>query len=507
MTDAQPTGLVVGDLNVDGDADVAVVHANGFGSNNVVVFLGDGLGGLARGQSVPIPSSAPGLATGDFNGDGVQDLLASGSRLTNVLLGYGNGTFLRVDTRSGRMGAGYAVADFNEDGRSDFYASGNQALVLGEGSGHFAAPDFPIVSPGWAFVLAVRKGDLNEDGRDDLAVLESDQSTGKFVLDLLLSAPGGALARTTIPLTTAYSSTGAETLSVGDFDGDGHLDLVIQAQVNFVFRLLTFRGDGHGGLSAWASTDLPSASQTLAVGALDADTKSDVVLSFAPPARTEIWHATGVGTFGTPQTLAAGSIPITLEGLAVGRLNGDPRPDIVYADWGVSGGDGSIRVLLANGSGGYDLAQTIPASAGTVRLADLDQDGDLDIVYADDTNEAAPPAMYQSYLGDGAGHFGGPIESPYLGRLSAVNDFTNDGFPDVVTLGTTNRVLPGTGTGSFLSPADSYDGNFGAGYEPLWITGDFNADGNQDAVVGNAYGDLMIFHGDGHGGFVDLTPP
>ncbi|MBK7977700.1 MAG: VCBS repeat-containing protein [Deltaproteobacteria bacterium] len=333
-TDPQPAGLVVQDLNGDGKTDVAVAHNTVFGTNNVVIFRGNGLGQLTRGQSIEVPSSVDALASADLNGDGLVDLLASGAELLHSLLGYGDGTFLRVDTRSAHHGIGLAVADFNEDGRADFFVEGNgSSLVLGDGSGHFAAPDFPIVSSGSTAVLAVRKGDLNEDGQDDLAVLESDQSTGKLVLDLL-SAPGGAFARTTIPLTTAYSSTGAETLSVGDFDGDGHLDLVIQAQVNFVFQLLTFRGDGHGGFSAWASTDLPSASQTLAVGALNADTKSDVVLSFAPPARTEIWHATGVGTFGTPQTLAAGSIPITLEGLAVGRLNGDSRPDIVYADWG-----------------------------------------------------------------------------------------------------------------------------------------------------------------------------
>ncbi|MBK7976124.1 MAG: VCBS repeat-containing protein [Deltaproteobacteria bacterium] len=127
---------------------------------------------------------------------------------------------------------------------------------------------------------------------------------------------------------------------------------------------------------------------------MNLDGRDDVVLSVSnlsgPPLRIEVRYATGTGTFTAPVVAYSGQNAFTNSAaLAAARVNGDAWPDIVFAAFPAPSGDGDIRVLLANGLGGYDVAQTIPADGGTVRLADLDQDGQLDLVYADETDDPA----------------------------------------------------------------------------------------------------------------------
>jgi hypothetical protein len=195
-----PTGkaaeaLYVGDFDGDGVADVAV--ANGC-THSVGILLGKGDGTFSTEvdydtQGV-VPSScgagtAPGsIVSADFNADGVADLaVANIDGSVSVLPGNRDGTFqsaVRYMVGPGAASARLAVAvgDFNGDGIADLVVAGPQgvAVLSGNGDGTFQPPVYYYSGPS-RFVLVA---DLNGDGRDDLAILD-----GKTGFTVLLGAP------------------------------------------------------------------------------------------------------------------------------------------------------------------------------------------------------------------------------------------------------------------------------------------------------------------------------
>ena len=162
------------DFNGDGKLDLAVSN---YGSNNVTILLGNGLGGFTAAPVSPIAvGSVPdGLVTGDFNGDGKPDLAVANENDNNVtvLLGDGSGGFTAAPGSpfpAGLVPIGLAIADFNGDGKPDLAVvnvrGNNVSLLLGNGSGAFtpSANTFPV----GATPVCIRAADFNMDGKPDL---------------------------------------------------------------------------------------------------------------------------------------------------------------------------------------------------------------------------------------------------------------------------------------------------------------------------------------------------
>jgi hypothetical protein len=118
---AYPGSVASADFNGDGVADLAVVNLDGSAS----VLLGDGDGTFqsavryALGPGPGSPTTQSGIAVGDFNGDGNTDLVVAGSQGVAVLSGNGDGTFQRAVSYYSGASSLILVADFNEDGRDD----------------------------------------------------------------------------------------------------------------------------------------------------------------------------------------------------------------------------------------------------------------------------------------------------------------------------------------------------------------------------------------------------
>jgi hypothetical protein len=176
-----PNAVTVADFNGDGNLDLAVVNS---GSNNVSILLGAGDGMFTLKSSPPTGASPFGIVASDFNGDGKVDLAvtnqcgnakscsrsAYGSIL--ILQGAGDGTF----TVTSKVLTGYhkplgiAAGDFNADGKNDLAVVGmteGSALVLfGNGKGGFGTP---VVSGENPYSNSIAVGDFNGDGRLDFA--------------------------------------------------------------------------------------------------------------------------------------------------------------------------------------------------------------------------------------------------------------------------------------------------------------------------------------------------
>jgi len=222
-----PASVVVGDFNGDGIQDIATANLN---SNDVTVLLGNGAGEFtaATGGPFAVGVNPDSLVAGDFNGDGNQDLAIAnnGGNNVTVLLGNGAGGFKVAPSSPFAVGTGpYAVVlgDFNGDGIQDLatvdYFSGTVTVLLGNGAGGFTAAGYGPFNVE-RFPVSLVVGDFNGDGIQDLA---TENGSSDNVTVLLGDGSGGF-----IPSTGSPYAVGAypESVAVGDFNGDGILDLV-----------------------------------------------------------------------------------------------------------------------------------------------------------------------------------------------------------------------------------------------------------------------------------------
>jgi len=220
-----PTAVAVSDVNRDGKLDVVFV-----GHNSVGTLPGKGDGTFGPAIYSPCPRCEGPLLVGDFNGDGIPDLLTSQD--TNeviylaILLGKGDGTFRPpADILAQGYPSSFAAADFNNDGILDLLVSiSGTYILMGNGDGTFGPA---VLLSSDQSLGAV--GDFNGDGNVDIALSDGaiylGNGNGTFTPAFVVKAPGSpALA--------------------GDFNGDGVLDLLGVDRLSGLGFVLLGKGNG-----------------------------------------------------------------------------------------------------------------------------------------------------------------------------------------------------------------------------------------------------------------------
>lgn len=213
-----PHGVSSGDFNRDGITDIAWVNTDTAG---LVVATGRGNGSFNAGMTVSNFNllSPYDIVVQDFNGDGIQDIAASGSGYIEVLVGSGSGSFTSVGTfATGSFAVDLRVADLNNDGYMDLVTHGGGSnsidVHMGNGNGTFQNRRSYSVSTASGFDLR----DMNGDGILD--VLTANSTT----VGLMLGNSDGSF-RSATNVSTGYA--GLSDIITGDFNSDGAIDIVV----------------------------------------------------------------------------------------------------------------------------------------------------------------------------------------------------------------------------------------------------------------------------------------
>jgi hypothetical protein len=221
LVPANTTGYA--SVDVDGDGQLDLVYETQTQSGNSIlgglaVRLGHGDGTFAAPSSSPWPALFTDVRAADFDGDGKLDLVTNDSRSSSVLLarGNGDGSFQppSVVFRAPRPVLEIEVADVNGDGKPDLVmpAYADLLIVLDNGDGTFTqSADVAMTS-----VTYARAGDVNGDGRQDLVTLD-----GSSITTLIGNGDGTFVAHTDADKCGGDSAG----VSLGDLNGDGKLDV------------------------------------------------------------------------------------------------------------------------------------------------------------------------------------------------------------------------------------------------------------------------------------------
>jgi hypothetical protein len=314
--------LAVADFNHDGNLDVAATGAN------LQIFLGNGDGTFQSPITYNLERSPDSIVVADFNGDGELDLAVTNylSASVSVLFGIGDGTFRLEETlKTSRFPSWLEVGDFNNDHKPDLVLLNDNDIILflNEGDGTFLNPIHTGLGKIGLDGIAV--GDFDRNGTLDLAVAVNTLTSGGIVI---LSGNGDG----TFVDKGRYSSfPNGQSIAVGDFRGDGRLDLVVPDFLGISVGV--FLGNGDGTFQP-AVNYLSSFGNWVTAADFNGDGKADIIISNQSNngfsgGSVSVLLGNGDGTFQPQMVFQAGSLS---NFVAVGDFNGDGKLDAISMD-------------------------------------------------------------------------------------------------------------------------------------------------------------------------------
>lgn len=532
-----PIGITAADLDGDGNVDLAVAnyqwpHEVGL----VSVLLGDGTGALAEPVEYAVEWFPWSIVAGDVDGDGDMDLAVGHQEQTvSVLRNAGDGTFPDVvahtDLFPPQGGTSYgsvAIADGDGDGDLDlFYTNtraGQPAILDGyvvhlvnDGLGGFTrAADIPATAG-----VDLIADDVDGDAWPDLVVVEHSARVGDGPHVLFNDGAGGFGESVQVS-----AGQGTFAVALADADQDGDPDLLTTDRYSMAVTV-------HENLGGGAFPEVPlSVTDGTAVrtdaGDVDGDGDLDVFVSgesFGVPGALS--RNRGDGTFEAPVSYTHS----TTYGRGVSRaklrdLDGDGDLDLLYNGAHTDFHDGYNFYTAANdGTGTFGpIVQWVISTCGNgdVNAFDLDEDGDLDVINCEELACAGSESANRLYVslnhGDGTFAPAYTIDIDTGPHQLIGGDYNEDGHVDLIT----THWMPygwrdfinvhlGNGDGTFQEEL-----RFQTGQGCRQITqGDFDGDGHVDLATANTGHDniegsqgretMTVLFGTGTGSFSGRT--
>lgn len=435
---------VIGDFDGDGTDDVFIVAPSGMES----VLMGSPSGLLGGTPVFGGILAAPPLAA-DFDGDQRTDLVRS-------IVPVSGGTFGDVVFRPGTPAGlgpafpyravrfaygspmpfpGVAVADVDGDGDRDVVlAPGAEAPLSWINTGAGGYVTVPKAVPAACGSPWVPLRDLDGDGDPDL--LRADIQSGQLVLTSHRNDGRGNFAAVASAAgAVSYTQTGVPTWC--DLDRDGDEDLWVRQYSGSHTVLIN---DGTGVFSANVSIGGVTPTSAVAFGDFDGDLDVDVVVGRSVHHLTPFLNHPPVVHFGqaTPSGMtytsaAAFGIAEVITEFVVLDTDFDFDLDLVCCNTG-----GVVRTYANNGFGSFTLASSPAGSAMSIATGDVNSDNTPDLVLGN-----------QTWLNNAGSWAAGPTHSAPIGRISLADV---DGDGDLDLLDAAGRWYEGDNTGAFAAP-------------------------------------------------------
>ncbi len=408
------------DLTGDGKADVVVQAADG----SAQVYPGDGAGGLGKSvrQSTILVGHDLVTAVGDLTGDGLNDLV--GRRISNnaldVFTGHGDGRFSRRQIGTGWGGYDLlaGTGDLTGDGVADVVArdrSGRLWIHRGTGSAKFGGR--VAVAGRWdQYDTITGFGDYTSDGRADLLVRQQGQPA--YVMP---SRGNGTFGHAIGPIGTA---AGGSAVQGADLTGGRAPDLLLRT--GNTLAVSPNSGAFETGPAIATGVNVSSANLLLNAGDWDRDGHGDIVTRDRTSGRLYLRRGDSRGHFGSPISIGTGFGRVSLLA-AVGDMTGDGYPDLMGQPSG-----GAIRIYPGNGLQGLKpsyVAHSRIDAGDQVPIGRWDGDGSPDSLFRKGSKLTLFPGNGPGGL-TGAKALGLDL-TPY-DWVIGVSDVNLTGHPDVL---------------------------------------------------------------------------
>ncbi|WP_395612630.1 FG-GAP-like repeat-containing protein, partial [Allosphingosinicella sp.] len=378
------TSLVTGDLNGDGKLDLVYI---GDLSHQLGVRLGNGDGTFAATTTLAAGANPTEVILADVDGDGDRDIVSTnyasgGSSFGSVGVNLNNGSGVFGAYQSlASLQSPYDVvaADVNGDGRLDIIVDrrdyGLVSVLLATGApGNFAAPvTYNATTPNYTTGITV--GDFNNDGLVDIVAFNQGLKAGggNGTVTLLLNTGNGTFGAPT-DIFTSGTVQPYEGVAY-DLNGDGNMDLVF-ANYTVSDGLTVMLGNGNGTFAAPTSYATGGDADSVSVGDVNGDGRPDLIASNGAGSSVAVFVGNGDGTFQSRVDYPIAST--YAETPVVGDFNGDGRLDIA-----VNGGTSSGQFVLLSTSdrlGDVDVKSITvnsvnDAPSGTDKTVGMNEDG------------------------------------------------------------------------------------------------------------------------------------
>ncbi len=350
-----------------------------------------------------------GVAIGDIDGDGIADIVfanasADGKARAALYRGLGNWKFEDVTRRSGVAfeGAGMSatLADYDNDGDLDLYLTrlGGSALYQNQGKGIFKDVTSAAGAAVSGFPAGASWADVDHDGDLDLFVsrLPVPGSDGPVAAVLLLNRGKGSFKEATRDLGMAGPARGSIGAVFSDFDADRDIEAVLSSAGGQDALLDNRREAGFADRGHDAGLAAGGAGRGVSAGDLDGDGLADLFFAAGPRGENRLYINSRSGRF-TPRDLPR---PAGASSFGAALLDADNDGDLDLFATGSADlfylNDGSGRFTDATAESRLDAVKVQDGRA--VAAADLDGDGDLDLVI---TQNGGPPILLRNDGGNG----------------------------------------------------------------------------------------------------------